>query len=71
MIFEPEILNDKGASRVVLICDHASNFLPPDYGKLGLNHHYLATHIAWDIGAGALTRQLSKDRPEPELDLLQ
>ncbi|HXV73869.1 MAG TPA: N-formylglutamate amidohydrolase, partial [Sphingomonadales bacterium] len=27
----------------------------------GLNPHYLATHIAWDIGAGALTRQLSRD----------
>lgn len=61
MILKPEILNEDSAARVVLICDHASNHLPDEYGTLGLNPHYLATHIAWDIGAGALTRQLSRE----------
>ncbi len=65
MISRPEILNPDGKARVVLICDHASNFLPESYGTLGLNPHYLATHIAWDIGAGAMTRQLSKALDAP------
>lgn len=59
MISRPEILNQNGKARVILICDHASNFLPRKYRTLGLNPHYIATHIAWDIGAGALTRHLS------------
>lgn len=61
MMVEPEILNGEGKAPFVLICDHASNDIPESYKNLGLNPHYLATHIAWDIGAGALTRHLSKD----------
>ncbi|MEE8295838.1 MAG: N-formylglutamate amidohydrolase [Sphingomonadales bacterium] len=61
MKLKPEVLNPNGPAQVVLICDHASNHLPDKYGTLGLNPHYLATHIAWDIGAGALTRHLSRE----------
>lgn len=67
MKFKPEILNPNGPSRFILICDHAANHLPEEYGTLGLNPHYLATHIAWDIGAGALTRHLSKDLDAPAI----
>jgi predicted N-formylglutamate amidohydrolase len=44
---------------VVLICDHASNRVPVEYGHLGVDEGILGTHIAWDIGAGDLTRRLS------------
>jgi predicted N-formylglutamate amidohydrolase len=67
MILKPEILNPLGRAKVVLICDHASNHVPEDYDSLGLNSHYLATHIAWDIGAGELTRQISKDLDAPAI----
>jgi len=44
-------------SRLLLLCDHASNALPP--GLLGLDPALLATHIAHDIGAAAVTRTLA------------
>lgn len=55
-----EILNDTGRSPFVLICEHASNHIPAEYGKLGLDDKELARHIAWDIGAANVTRALSK-----------
>jgi predicted N-formylglutamate amidohydrolase len=47
---------DSGA---LVICDHASNTIPPDYGTLGLKHEALARHIAYDIGAADVTRALA------------
>ena len=44
---------------VLLICDHASNALPPEYGSLGLKREALARHIAYDIGAASLARALA------------
>jgi len=47
---------DAGA---IVICDHASNALPPGYGSLGLSRESLDRHIAYDIGAAAVTRRLA------------
>jgi predicted N-formylglutamate amidohydrolase len=44
-------------SPVLTIVDHASNHVPPDI-DLGIAPELLATHIAWDIGAGALAHAL-------------
>jgi predicted N-formylglutamate amidohydrolase len=55
-----EILNDTGHSPFVLICEHASNHIPSEYGQLGLDDEELVRHIAWDIGAANVTRALSK-----------
>lgn len=54
-----EVLNETGASRFMLTCEHASNHVPADYKALGLTGRDLETHIAWDIGAAELTRRLS------------
>jgi predicted N-formylglutamate amidohydrolase len=35
----------------VIVCDHASNFIPAEYGTLGLDASELERHIAWDPGA--------------------
>ncbi len=43
-----------GLSDYLLICDHAGNRLPRCLGTLGLDADALASHIAWDIGAGAV-----------------
>jgi predicted N-formylglutamate amidohydrolase len=43
----------------LLICDHASNAIPANYGSLGLPAGALERHIAYDIGAAALTRALA------------
>jgi predicted N-formylglutamate amidohydrolase len=55
-----EILNENGRSPFVLICEHASNHIPAEYRKLGLEDRDLVRHIAWDIGAAEVTRALSK-----------
>ena len=44
---------------LIILCDHAGNALPPGYGTLGLAEAQLQRHIAYDIGAAAITRQLS------------
>jgi len=54
-----EVLNDGGRSDVVLICEHASNHIPGYFDGLGLNDEDLKRHIAWDIGAEAVSRRLS------------
>jgi predicted N-formylglutamate amidohydrolase len=48
---------DKG---LVIVCDHASNHLPAEYGTLGLPAEEFARHIAYDIGAGQVTRLISE-----------
>jgi predicted N-formylglutamate amidohydrolase len=53
------VLNETGASTYVLVCEHASNHIPPEYRNLGLPAEELERHIAWDIGAAALARRLS------------
>ena len=44
---------------VLIVCDHASNAIPPGYGALGLSRTALERHIAYDIGAADLTRALA------------
>jgi predicted N-formylglutamate amidohydrolase len=45
------VTNRAGKSPFLLICDHASNYLPPHFGTLGLNDTDMLRHIAWDPGA--------------------
>eukprot|EP00043_Microstomoeca_roanoka_P011439 m.107699 g.107699 ORF g.107699 m.107699 type:complete len:262 (+) comp15196_c0_seq1:1358-2143(+) len=54
-----EIVNPQGKNRGILVCDHASNYIPPELSDLGLDATHLAEHIAVDIGAAALTRCLA------------
>lgn len=55
-----EVLNEAGRSPFILICEHASNYIPGEYESLGLDEKDRLRHIAWDIGAAELTRALSK-----------
>jgi predicted N-formylglutamate amidohydrolase len=52
---------------LLLLCDHASNALPPGLGTLGLEPRLFATHIAHDIGAAAVTRALARAYGAPAL----
>ena len=54
-----------GQSPILFLCDHASNALPA--GNLGLDPGLLATHIAYDIGAAAVTRALAASYGAPAL----
>lgn len=53
------VTNPAGASPLVLTCDHASNFVPAEYGALGLSEAQLSQHIGWDPGALAVARGMS------------
>lgn len=48
-----------GASPYLLVCDHASNFIPAHFGSLGLNEAELTRHIAWDPGALPVVTRMS------------
>ena len=53
------VVNSDGAAQVLIICDHASRHVPPEYGDLGLSASQLSQHIAWDIGSGEVSRRLA------------
>ncbi|MFV0280587.1 MAG: N-formylglutamate amidohydrolase [Rhodoblastus sp.] len=44
---------------LLILCDHASNGLPAEYGSLGLPPEAFARHIAYDIGAAGVVRRLA------------
>jgi predicted N-formylglutamate amidohydrolase len=48
-----------GVSPFLIVCDHASSALPPEYGSLGLPASEFARHIAWDPGAAPLSEALA------------
>ena len=47
------------ASGLLLVCDHADNRVPAEYGDLGLPPAEFRRHIAYDPGAAAVTRKLA------------
>ncbi len=55
-----EIVEGDPASGILLMCDHASHALPSEYGSLGLDEKEFARHIAYDIGARAVTIGLAE-----------
>ncbi len=54
-----ELINPEGDSGFLVLCDHASNALPPGYGTLGLSPAEFERHIAYDIGAAGVARGLA------------
>lgn len=55
-----EIVNPEASAPLLLVCDHASNFIPRALANLGLDEAHLWWHIAYDIGVAEVTRQLSR-----------
>src|SRR6202022_2744475 len=52
--------NEAGKSAFFLTGDHAGRAIPRRLGRLGLLEHETERHIAWDIGIGAVGKQLSR-----------
>jgi predicted N-formylglutamate amidohydrolase len=48
--------NEAGTSPFLIVADHAGRYLPPRLGQLGLSDAQCRSHIAWDIGIGAVCR---------------
>lgn len=53
------VLNAAGTAPVLLICEHASNHIPPHYADLGLDKEELTRHIAYDPGALEVAKGLA------------
>jgi len=53
------VLNENKESNFLIICDHASKFIPLEYKNLGLGEDVLDTHIAYDIGAKEVASHIS------------
>jgi predicted N-formylglutamate amidohydrolase len=55
----PERWRPAGRGPILLLCDHASNFIPQSFASLGLDRQALDSHIAWDSGTAGVTRKIS------------
>lgn len=67
-LFDPlERLDGALNGGILLLCDHARPSLPPEYADLGLTADHFTRHIAYDIGAAALTSALSRRLRAPAL----
>jgi predicted N-formylglutamate amidohydrolase len=55
-----EVATGRADAGLVVLCDHATNALPPEYGTLGLPPDQLKRHIAYDIGAAAVARHIGE-----------
>jgi predicted N-formylglutamate amidohydrolase len=61
-----EIIPGDPGCGLVIVCDHASNHVPPDI-ELGLPASEFTRHIAYDIGAAAVTRSLAAQLGAPAI----
>ncbi|HQR24784.1 MAG TPA: N-formylglutamate amidohydrolase [Steroidobacteraceae bacterium] len=53
------VLHEHGAAPALVVCDHASRAFPRRMERLGLPVLQTWEHIAWDLGAGEITRGVS------------
>ncbi len=58
--FAPVVENSGALGRFVIVCEHASALIPPQWGDLGLSEELRRAHIAWDPGALGLARGLAR-----------
>jgi len=63
---DPAAVEDaEAAGRFVIVCDHASSFIPSEFASLGLGPAEREAHVAWDPGALGLARQLARRLDAP------
>ena len=55
-----EVLEGNGTSPFLITCDHAGRRIPSVLGDLGLPEAELTRHIAWDLGAFQVARELAR-----------
>ena len=54
------IFNKDGRARLLLVCEHANNFIPAQFNNLQLSDEVLHSHAALDIGANDLAQAISR-----------
>ena len=60
-----ELVSPEARADFIVVCDHASNALSPEYGTLGLDPAEFRRHIAFDIGAAGVARRLAEALSAP------
>ena len=55
-----EIYHAQGRAPVLLVVDHASNFIPASLKQLGVEDWVLERHVAIDIGSAHIARNLAR-----------
>ncbi len=55
-----EMVGDAVSGPALVLCEHASNHIPPEYHGLGLDAGAAQSHAAWDPGARALSLHIAK-----------
>lgn len=55
-----QLVNGDGRAPLLLVCDHASAVAPKSLGDMGVPPDAWGEHIAWDIGAAAVTRRMAE-----------
>ena len=59
------LIDGDPASGLIILCDHAGNRLPAEYGDLGLPAAEFSRHIAYDPGAAAVAQALARQLGAP------
>ena len=59
------VFNPGGQAEVVLVCEHASRFIPAALNGLGLDEAGRLSHAAWDIGALDTARAMAEAMDAP------
>ena len=55
-----KVFNSEGQAPILLVCEHATNFIPARFKDLGLTPAQLQSHIAWDPGAIETAEAMAK-----------
>lgn len=63
--FPVDVVNLEGESPIFLVCEHAGRRIPRKLGDMGLSEEDRKRHIAWDIGAGAVSALLAERLDAP------
>lgn len=59
-LYPPLIERGTAETNVVIVCEHARNFIPPAFNNLGLSLTAQQSHIAWDPGALGVAQDLRR-----------
>ena len=54
-----EVTNPAGRGGFLLVCEHAANAIPDEFGGLGLDNEAINSHIAWDPGALGVAQEMA------------
>lgn len=49
----------------ILVCEHASNFIPADLDELNVSEKVVNSHVGWDLGALAVAKKMAKSLNAP------